>query len=212
MNNFIITIGREHGSGGHIIGERLAKRIKFNCYDRKLIDRCSKESGISENLFEEADEKRVNIFKDSSIINQYGLFNSYYSYDDTLSYENLFLCKMEVIKNIANTENAVIVGRCADYILRDYKNVLSVFIYCSDMEQKKARVLSRGEDIKPEQVYNYIKKADKSRASYYYYYTDQKWGDIGNYNLCIDTARFGLDGTVDVIEKVYNSLICEDKN
>lgn len=206
MDNICITIGREFGSGGREVGKKLCENLGMKYYDKELIELVSQESGIAKDVFENVDEKRSIFFTDGIVAGQGSMLGNFYSFSDNLSSDSLYIHKMDVIKKIADNESAIIVGRCADYILREYNNVFSVFIHCSDIEKRKARVREHHTDIEEKGLTSFINKTDKQRASYYNFYTDQKWGESKNYNLSIDTAKFGIDGAVAIIEDVVRKF------
>ena len=185
---FIITIGREYGSGGRFIGELLAKKLNISFYDENLLTKASEESGLSEFVFKSYDEK-----KDAFFVNGAGL----YSYDMSLG-QKVFLAQFETIKNIAKNESCVIVGRCADYALADYQNVLNVFIY-GDEESKVKRIMSHNEGISAKEAKDMMVKKHKQRQSYYNYYSSKKWGRADSYDLCINSSKLGVEGTKKLI-------------
>lgn len=187
----IITIGRQYGSGGREIGEKLAKKLGIPFYDNKLLEIAAKESGINQEFFEANDEKPVN-----SLL--YILSNTYSS--DNLPFNHkLFLAQFEAVKKIASEGPCVIVGRCADYALRDNKNVVNVFIHAAlDSRRERAVKLYDVPEKKADEV---IIRIDKQRASYYNFYTCQKWGRVDNYDLALDSSLLGIDGAVELLEK-----------
>ena len=199
MNNVCVTIGRQFGSGGREVASRVAEALGFKYYDKEILSLASEESGISLDIFENVDEKRSMLFSDSMIPAQSSLMGSFYTMPESLSSDSLFIHKMAVIKKIADMQNAVIVGRCADYVLREYDNVLSVYIHCNDFEKRKERVHNRHPEVEEKHLASYIKKSDKKRASYYNYYTDQSWGESKFYDLSIDTSVFGIDAAAELI-------------
>ena len=188
---FIITIGREYGSGGRFIGELLAKKLNISFYDENLLTKASEESGLSEFVFKSYDEK-----KDAFFVNGAGL----YSYDMSLG-QKVFLAQFETIKNIAKNESCVIVGRCADYVLKDMENVISIFIG-APMEDKIERAI-KYYGLNPNKAQSQIAKINKKRKSYYNYYTDRDWGKANNYDLCINTTNCVIKEVVPVISKLF---------
>ena len=203
MANFTVTIARGFGSGGRTIGRMLAERLNIRFYDREIMELASEQSGISLDLFHKADEAgKVALFKryDRSFGKEIippdrGEFTS----DD-----NLFNFQSKLIKEIAQKESAVIVGRCADHILQGEKNVLRIFIY-SSMEFCIDKVvelygLSRKEAEKK------IEKIDRARSTYYRYYTGSDWDNARNYDLCLNTEELGFERCVDIIEHYINVL------
>ena len=194
----VITIGRQYGSGGREIGQKLAGRLGIKCYDNELLDRAAKESGICQELFENHDEKPTNSFLYSLVMDTYSM-----GYASALSgmpiNHKVFLAQFNAIKKIADEGPCVMVGRCADYALDDYPNRISVFIYGS-MDKRIRRIADKYNftDAKAKDV---ITKTDKQRASYYNYYTNKRWGDIASYDLCINSSILGIDGTVEILRQ-----------
>lgn len=198
----VITIARQYGSGGRTIGNMLADKLGIHFYDKELMKLASDESGINEALFVNADEKikSTSLFKIAH--------NAYHGElispesDDFVSTQNLFNYQAKIIKGLAETESCVIVGRCADFILRDYENVLSVFIhapheYCMEQAAKKHSMASK-------ELEKFILKTDKHRADYYKYYTNREWTDARNYDLCLDSSKLGYDRCVEEIISYIN--------
>ena len=199
MNNkVVITIARQYGSGGRTVGEMLSKDMGIHYYDKELIKLASEESGINERLFVNADEKikMTKLFKMVKNIYTGQLIPP--ESDDFVSDKNLFNYQAKVIKNLAEEESCVIVGRCADYVLKDYDNVLSVFVhapkdYCMEQAAKKVNMPSK-------ELEKYIAKIDKRRADYYKFYTGREWTDARNYDLCLDSSKLGFERCVEEIK------------
>lgn len=199
MNNkVVITIARQYGSGGRTVGEMLSKDMGIHYYDKELIKLASEESGINERLFVNADEKikMTKLFKMVKNIYTGQLIPP--ESDDFVSDKNLFNYQAKVIKNLAEEESCVIVGRCADYVLKDYDNVLSVFVhapkdYCMEQAAKKVSMPSK-------ELEKYIAKIDKRRADYYKFYTGREWTDARNYDLCLDSSKLGFERCVEEIK------------
>lgn len=195
--NMIITVGRQYGSGGRYVARLLAEKLGIPFYDKELLAEASKDSGICQELLEEHDEKNTRsfLFSMMSGIQPHGEAGSMYM-DMPLNHK-IFLAQFETIRRIADEGPCVIVGRCADYVLRDRENVLNVFIKASMSERVHRATKYYGMDeTKAEEL---LKKADKQRASYYNYYAANEWGDVSNYQLCVDTGAFGIEGAVDII-------------
>ena len=193
----IITIGREFGSGGRLIGQKLAERMGVNCYDKELINLASKESGLCTEVFENNDEKPLNSFFYSLVMDTGALGQSFAGYMDAPLNQKVFLAQFETIQRLAERESCVIVGRCADYALHDYPNTIHVFI-SGELEDKVERVASYN-NISKDKALELIAKSDKKRANYYNYYSNKKWGAASTYDLCINSSLTGVDGAVDVI-------------
>ena len=195
----VITIGREFGSGGHEIGMKLAEKLGIKCYDKELLELAAKESGLCEELFASQDEKPTNSFLYSLVMDTYSLGYTN-SYVDMPINHKVFLAQFDAIKKLAERESCVIVGRCADYALEEFDNVLSVFIH-ADMDARIRRI-ARIYDLTDAKAKDLIKKTDKRRSSYYNYYSNKKWGAAESYNICLDSSLLGIDGTAKAIEQL----------
>ena len=193
----IITIGREYGSGGRQIGQEVAKYFGIKCYDKELLERAANDSGICKELFEHHDEKPTNSFLYSLVMDTYSFGYSSAGFNDMPMNHKIFLAQFDAIKKLAEEGPCVMVGRCADYALSDWPDCFSIFIH-ADMDARIRRIASKyGKSDK--EAKDIIIKTDKSRASYYYYYTNKKWGSAKDYNLCIDSGKLGLDNAAKII-------------
>ena len=197
MNNVVITIARQYGSGGRTIGEMLAKKLNVHYYDKELMKLASDDSGINEALFVNADEKVKNTSLFHIARKEYHGELIPPESDDFTSTDNLFNYQAKIIRDLAKEESCVIIGRCADYVLKDYPNVLSVFIhapkeYCLEGAAKK-------HSMSPKELERFINKTDKHRAEYYKYHTGREWTDARNYDLCLDSSKLGYERCVDEI-------------
>jgi cytidylate kinase len=191
-NPYIITIGRQYGSGGREIGEKLAKQLGIPFYDKQLLEIAATESGIDAELFEKADEKPKMSFL-------YSLVKGKEKIGQTSTEDTLFLAQFDAIKKVAAQGPCVIVGRCSDYILSDFDNCINVFVH-ANMDKKKQRVINEygvAADVAEETII----KTDKKRAKYYNYYTNQAWGNSFNYDLTIDTTHLCVERCVELIVK-----------
>ena len=188
----LITIGRSFGSGGGFIGQAIGKKLGIPFYDNELISKVAEESGYSKSLFADGEEKR-SLFSMSSFFSsgRMGYIDSGYVNDNVM-----FKIQSEVIRSIALKGDAVIIGRCADYILRDMK-CLNVFI-CAPEEYRIQRLMSE-EGLTEDEAEKLMRRKDRTRETYYNYYTFGAWGQAANYNLCIDSSVLGIDGTADYI-------------
>lgn len=196
----IITITRQYGSGGHEIGMELAERLGIAFYDKELISLAAKESGVAPEVFENADEKAANSLLYSLSVGLYNYGNGFSSsMGDLPVNDKLYILQHRIIKEKAENECFVIVGRCADYILRKSPNVVKVFIY-ADIESRMKRAVKR-QEIEPARAKQAVIKADKNRANYYSFYSGQKWGQADNYDLCINSTKLSIDQAVDIIMK-----------
>ena len=194
--NMVITIGRQYGSGGREVGRRLASRLEIPYYDKEILSEASKDSGICEELFEDHDEKPTRSFLYSLVTGVQTHGNPSTMYMDMPLNHRIFLAQFDTIRRLAGNGPCVVVGRCADYVLRDEKNVVNVFLK-ADMELRIERAIERGAE--PSRAQDIVKRRDKERASYYNYYATTTWGDVNNYDLCLDTGKVGYDGAVDMI-------------
>ncbi|MBO7387670.1 MAG: cytidylate kinase-like family protein [Lachnospiraceae bacterium] len=200
----VITIARQYGSGGKTIGEMLAAKLGIEYYDKDLIYLASEESGINADLFMKADEKVKNsaLYRAISKVKPYNGELITPDSNDFTSADNLFNYQAKIIKELANENSCVIIGRCADYVLRDYDNVLSVFVHApKDFCMKKAAEKHSMSDADLEK---FIAKTDKGRADYYKYHTGREWTDARNYDLCLDSSKLGFERCVDEIIAYMN--------
>lgn len=203
--NLIICIGRQFGSGGHEIGEGLAKALGIPCYDKEILKQAALESGIVEELFEKADEKPSNSFLYSlSMGAADAMGGSFTNYSDYLTNDKLFLFQSKTIKDLADKSSCVIIGRCADYILRGRKKMLSVFVH-APTELRIQRV-SRLRNIDEDAARSLIKKTDKSRANYYAFYADNDWGAAESYDLSLNSGKLNVDKCVQILKDVAQIL------
>ena len=203
MGNRIITIGRQFGSNGRLIGQKVAEKMGVTCYDKQLIKEAAKESGLWEDLLENLDEKPTNSFLYSVVMDPYSFA---YSIDNSSYGMNLnqkaFMATYNTIRKIAEENSCVFIGSCADYVLRDFDDVLNVFIY-APLDVRIKNVCDRYPDLNEKKAKEQITKEDKARASYYNFYTSNKWGHIESYDLCINTAKIDVDAAADMIIDTY---------
>ena len=196
--NYVITIGRQLGSGGREAGLKLAGLLGISFYDKELIRIASKESGLNERFFEKADEKKRfslfwGLFGMHSPQSQ-EIYSGYY-----LSDETLFKIQSDVIRKLAETQSCMFVGRCADYILKDHPRRLSIFL-SADQDDRIKRVMEIHKTTQKE-AQDLIEKTDKQRSSYYNYFSDKSWSAAESYHLCINTSVLGIDETVSLIRQ-----------
>ena len=197
--NTVITIGRQFGSGGREIGEKLAEHYGIKCYDKELLSRAAKESGFCEEMIQNHDERPTNSFLYNLVMDTYSFGYNASSFVDMPISHKVFLAQFDTIKKIAKEGPCVIVGRCADYALADMENVLNLFIF-ADEECKIKRIKERFDDVNSdEKAKDMMNKKDKQRQSYYNYYSSKKWGRASSYDLCINSSILGIDGTVKFI-------------
>ncbi len=184
--NIIITIAREYGSGGRYIGRLIADKLGIKFYDKDFVEKLATETGFSEEYIENNEQKR----------NILDTFNSGY-YAGLNNADELFIKESELIKQVADKESCVIIGRCADFILKDRKNVLKVFVY-SNMENKMKRA-NEIYGLDKEKAEKEIKRINKLRANHYKYYTEKEWDNHSNYDICINSDTLGVEKAADLI-------------
>ena len=197
--NIVITIGRQFGSGGRYVGRLLADKLGIPFYDKELLSEAAKTSGICEEIFEEHDEKPTRSLLFSLVTGMQHHMSSGSFYMDMPLNHKIFLAQFDAIRRIAGEGSCVIVGRCADYVLRENPDAVSVFVM-GDMQSKIERAV-KYYGFEEEKAEDQIRKADKQRASYYNYYATATWGDVENYDLVVDTGALGVEGAVELIAK-----------
>ena len=195
MDNLIICIGRQLGAGGHDIGRMLASDFDAQYYDKEILKLAAQESGFSKEFFEQNDERHGflrSVFHSRALhISDNGF------YQNNFSQESLFKFQSDAIRKAAKEESCVFVGRCADYVLRDFKNVVNVFITAS-LKFRIENVMNR-QDVQPDEAHKIIEQGEHRRAEYYNYYTGKKWGSAESYDLCIDSSILGIEETEKLI-------------
>lgn len=195
--NKIITISRQYGSGGREIGAKLASKLGIPFYDNELITRAAKESGFAEAAFANAEKKATSSLLYSLVMGMNAYGNQDVGFTHLSLDDQIYLAQSNVIRKIADEGPCVIVGRCADHILREYKNVVHIFIW-ADLEFRKQRAMEI-DHLKANKLEEEIIKTDKRRANYYNYHANEKWGKVDNYHLSINSNSVGIDNTVDCI-------------
>lgn len=188
-NNLIITIGRQYGAGGLEVGKKLSERLSIPFYDKELLTKAAKESGIDEEFFHTYDEKLISAM----------YYFGWDEYDSIAMPRNrqLFMAQYKVIQEIASKGPSIFIGRCADYVLREHPNCLNLFLH-ADKDIRAKRVIEIY-DVPESEVYTVIQKMDKQRRRYYNSITDKKWNHVDSYHLIIDTGRIGIGKTVEMI-------------
>lgn len=206
-DKYTITIGRQFGSGGRIIGQTLARELGIEYYDKALLVEAAKHAGMNMELFERYDEKAPSFFSGVMSLNMgyssYSLFQGNSSINDDILYRT----QSDVIRALADRSSCVIVGRSADYILRNRKNVINIFIHAS-IEDRIRRIIERGDASTPEQARQLAEKNNKLRAAFYNFYTDKRWGHVSSYDLTIDSSKIPIDDIVRLIKQyihLYNN-------
>lgn len=197
-DKFVINIGRQLGSGGKSVGERIARQLGVQLYDKQLINLAAEQSGLCPELFEKVDEKEAKSLFSTLI----GYLRAPFAGDDggmtnVLSNDALFKIQSDVIRDIAARESCVFVGRCADYILREHPRCVNVFI-TADEDDRCAR-LCRSHGIAPEEARTMMARTDARRADYYNYYSSRTWGVAATYHLCVNSSVLGIEGTADFV-------------
>ena len=206
MGNYVITIGREFGSNGQKIGEKVAEKLGIKCYDKELLSRAAKDSGFCEEILENNDEKPTNSLLYSLVMDTYSI--SHYvtaPFLDMPLNQKVFLAQYEAIQKIASEESCVIVGRCADYALKNFENCMNVFIH-AEKDIRMQEICERL-NVNESNAKDIMQKQDKQRASYYNYYSNKKWGDSRSYHLTLDSGILGIDGCVEMILKYKDILL-----
>ena len=196
----IITIGRQFGSGGKEVGIRLAKELNIPFYDKEILRETAEKSGFCEKILENFDERPKSLLY-SIAMDSYMFSMPGTGVGDSLE-QQVYLATFNTIRNIAEEGPCVIIGRCADYALADNPNLLSIFIH-APMDARIKRVAAR-QNLSPEKAKSLIQKTDKRRASYYEYYSSQKWGAVDNYHFSINSSYLGLGGTVELIRAMID--------
>ena len=194
-SNIIISVGRQLGSGGHIIAKKLAEEFGCKFYDRELINLAAQESGFSKEFFEKNDERKG--FLDQIFHMHVPFISDSSFYDNGLSQENLFRLQSDAIRKAADESACVFVGRCADYVLREHKNLVTLFI-TADLDERIANIRQR-HNCSAEEAQKIIDNQESTRSSYYNYYTGKTWGSSASYDLCVNSSRLGLEHTKDFI-------------
>lgn len=206
----ILTIGRQFGSGGREIGQKIANHYGINFYDKELLARVAKDSGFCEDIVKQQDERPTSSFLYNLVMDTYSFGYNSASFSDMPISQKVFLSQFDTIKKIADEEKTcVFIGRCADNALSDRDNVINVFIHASE-ELKLNRILANpdqyGEYENRQKAREAMIKKDRQRQSYYNYYSLKKWGRADTYNLTIDAGLLGIDGTVKLLEQVIDDF------
>ncbi len=210
IDMYTITIGRQFGSGGRELGRRLAERLGIPFYDKELLLQAAQESGISSEFFEKNDEKMP------TIVN--GLFpfgfgvNSipWYSSPSSISDDGLYKTQADFIREIAQRGPCIIVGRTADYVLRDMPNIINIFVH-ANMEDCVKRIISRNDSVEPEKARKMAERTNKLRANFYNFYTDKRWGHATSYDLCFNSSLLSMDQCVELVLEYMRHRLGDDK-
>ena len=229
MEHLIITIGRQLGSGGLRIGKQLAEQLNLSFYDKELINLASQESGLSKELFEQADEKKKNNLFGTWFGLRSSLMVGDYQINSSLCNESLFQIQSDVIRRLAEQQSCVFVGRCADYILREHPRCLNIFI-SADLDDRirrvseimqisqeraqsstgKVQTFSEKPQAYQERAKDLIRQTDKKRAEYYNYYTSKEWGAARSYHLCLNSSLLGETETIAYIMNFIKRFVLQN--
>ncbi|ANU54005.1 cytidylate kinase-like family protein [Acutalibacter muris] len=193
----VITISRQFGSGGHEVGEKLARQLDVPFYDKALIAMAAKQSGLSEEVFANADEKATSSLLYSMVMGSYSFGARVPGINEMPINDKLFIIQSDIIKKAAADGPCVIIGRCADYILREHENCLNVFVHASKEERVRRSIAKK--DCEERKASDFVTKKDKQRANYYNFYSNKRWDDLQNYDITLDTSRFTVDEAVDIL-------------
>lgn len=203
MDNLVVTISREFGSGGREIGKRLAEDMGINYYDKVILALASEKSGISQEYIDRMEEQASSSFLFNLSMSSINTPDFFYQYDVPAS-DRAFFAQTATIKELSKKESCVIVGRCSDYILREQKNCLKVFVSSSRAERLK-RLISE-HDITEKEANDRLTKMDKGRANYYKHYTGERWGQANRFDLALNADITGIDGAVEIIKKMIGMM------
>lgn len=202
MRNYVISIGRQLGSGGKAIAEKLGERLSIKVYDKILLEVAAKESGLDTTVFEKADEQETTSFF-GGLFSIHGSMSNYMPGESCMTNDKLFEIQSETIRELAEKENCIIVGRCAEYVLREHPNMISIFI-TADTNDRIGRVMAK-EELEYEKAIEFIEKGDKKRRSYHDYYATTRWGEAKSYDICLNSSRLGIEGTVELLYNLIRS-------
>lgn len=199
-NNFVITIGRQFGSGGREIGKLIADKLGIRYYDKEVLAEAAKKSGVRPEFFEATDERTPKFFNNSNLWSFNIGYNvgAFFIGDSPLTDDSLYRAQSDAIKSFAKTSSCVIVGRSADYVLRNFPNLISIFIHGSVASCIK-RIIERGDCPDEASAKSLALKKNKLRENYYNFYTDKKWGDAQSYDLTIDSSKLSSEEIADII-------------
>lgn len=206
--SLVITVGRQFGSGGRDVGEKIAKELGIPFYDKELVEMAAQKSDISKEALKEVDERATSSFLYSLAGGNYSMrgINAPLYYELPIN-DKLFIAQADVIKNVAKQGSCVIVGRCADYVLEDEENVdlMNIFVYAS-LDFRAKRVMN-ALGLSQAKARDRVTKTDKQRRVYYDYYTSKNWGVMSNYDLCLNTEKIGIDNAAELVIKYARGLV-----
>lgn len=207
---YVITIGRQFGSGGREIGRLVASKLGIKYYDKELLAAAAKSSGVETEFFEASDERSPKFFSSSNLWSFNIGYNlgDFFTVNSPFSDDNLYHAQSNVIKAFAEESPCVIVGRSADHVLREHPCLISVFLHASE-DACAERIVKRGECETIEQAIALAQKKNKLRSNYYNFYTDKEWGDAASYDLCINTTKISCEEVADIIVEYVNKRIAK---
>lgn len=207
MSNFVVSIGRQLGSGGKDIAEKLGKILHIPVYDKRLLTEAAAESGLDTTVFEKADEKESNSFIGNFMALRSSMSEYFSGEESCMNRDRIFQIQSEVMRDIASRESCIIVGRCSEYVLREHPNLISIFI-TADIDDRITRTMQK-DNLDKEKATEHIAKGDKKRKSYHDYYATTQWGDTKCYDLCLNSSRLGIEGTVEFIHEYIKRRTAE---
>ena len=196
--NFVVTLGRQFGCGAREIGQMVAKMLDVSYYDKELLLEAAKQSGVAPAIFEASDERTPKFFSSLWSFNLGYYSGTLFAGDQPVKEDNVYQAQSQVMVDLAHKGSCVIVGRSADYILRNETEVISIFLH-SSMEDRIKRILKRGDCKTKKEARDMAIKQNKLRANYYNFYTDKHWGESESYDLSIDSSKLGPEGTAKLI-------------
>ncbi len=206
---FVITVGRQFGSGGRHLGRMLADRLGIDFYDKELLLKAAQESGISQELFDKNDERMPSFSTGSLLPYGFGVNNMPWYGSSTISDDSLYKIQSDFIAKTAASASCVIVGRTADYVLRDNPRAINIFLH-ADMADCVKRIVERNDCVNPEKARKMAERTNKLRANFYNFYTDKRWGHAASYDLCLNTSRLPMDDIVEIIVEYLRRRLADD--
>ena len=205
----ILTIGRQYGSGGREIGQKVAEHFGINFYDRELLAHVAKESGFCKEIIQREDERPTSSFLYNLVMDTYSFGHGVGAFTDMPLSQKVFLAQFETIKSLADEGPCVFIGRCADEALSDRKNVLNIFVHASEefrIERVRTYPDYTRQDQNGKRITDFMAKIDRQRQSYYNYYASGKWGQADTYDFTFNSAVLGIDGTVRLITQLIDDF------
>ncbi len=206
INKYVITVGRQFGSGGRLIGQSIANELGIEYYDKALLVEAAKHAGMSPELFERKDEKAPSFFSGMMPLNIGYSGYSLYPGGSSISDDAIYRAQSDVIRSLADRSSCVIVGRSADYALRDRSNVINIFLH-APIEVRVKRIMERGDAKTIDQARQLAERTNKLRAAYYNFYTDKRWGDAASYDLTIDSSLLDPPAIVELVKQYVSKRI-----